>query len=175
MIAHFGSIVARAASSLKSRNSTRNQTARSYVSPPIPVTTAVRLAATGSVDDLNHGDAKSAIEELRAVIPYDLSDGNGGLTVYCRGLANLKLGAAKEAAAEFQKVLDDPGVTKLTMFWPLSQLGLARAYAPQGETAKSVTAYRQFLNSWKNADPDLMVLKQTKKELAKLDASPPTQ
>jgi hypothetical protein len=90
-------------------------------------------------------------------------------------LANLKLGAAKEAAAEFQKVLDDPGVTKLTMFWPLSQLGLARAYAPQGETAKSVTAYRQFLNSWKNADPDLMVLKQTKKELAKLDASPPTQ
>jgi len=140
-------------------------------SPPIPVTTAVRLAAARAVDDLNHGDAKDAIEELRAVAPYDLSDDNGGLTFYCRGLAYLKLGAAKEAAAEFQKVLDNPGVTKLTMFWPLSQLGLARAYASQGETAKSVTAYRQILTSWKNADPDLTVLKQAKKEFAKLSPS----
>jgi eukaryotic-like serine/threonine-protein kinase len=137
-------------------------------SPPIPITTAVRIAAVRAIDDLNHGDPKSAVEDMRAVVPYDLSDDNGGLTFYCRGLAYLKLGAAKEAAAEFQKVLDNPGVTKLTMFWPFSQLELARAYASQGETAKSVTAYRQFLTSWKVADPDLAVLKQAKKELAQL-------
>jgi eukaryotic-like serine/threonine-protein kinase len=142
--------------------------------PPVPVTTAVRLAAARAIDDLNHGNPKAAVEDMRAVVPYDLSDDNGGLTFYCRGLAYLKLGAAKEAAAEFQKVLDNPGVTELTMFWPLSQLGLARAYASQQEIAKSVTAYRQFLASWKNADPDLTVLKQAKKEFAKLETHHPT-
>jgi eukaryotic-like serine/threonine-protein kinase len=153
MVAHVWSIVTRAA--------------------PVPVTTAVRIAAVRAIDDLNH-DPKAAVEDMRAVIPYDLSDDNGGLTFYCRGLAYLKFGAAKEAAAEFQKVLDNPGVTKLTMFWPLSQLELARAYAAQQETGKSVTAYRQFLTSWKNADPDLAVLKQAKKELAQLESHSPT-
>jgi eukaryotic-like serine/threonine-protein kinase len=88
-------------------------------------------------------------------------------------LAYLELGQQKKLPRNSKKFLDNPGVTKLTMFWPLSQLGLARAYASQGETAKSVIAYRQFLTSWKNAEPDLAVLKQAKKEFAKLSPSEP--
>ena len=53
--------------------------------------------------------------------------------------------------------------------WEMSQLGLGRAYAKQGDTTKARTAYQDFLTLWKDADPDIPILKQAKAEYAKLE------
>jgi eukaryotic-like serine/threonine-protein kinase len=78
------------------------------------------------------------------------------------------LRAAKEAAAEFQKILENRGVAPLSVLHVLARPGLARAYALQGDTAKSRTAYQDFFALWKDADPDIPILKQAKAEYAKL-------
>ena len=73
-----------------------------------------------------------------------------------------------EAAAEFQKILDHRGVVFNEPIGVLAHLGLARAYAMQGDTAKARAAYRDFLTLWKDADPDIPILKEAKAEYAKL-------
>jgi tetratricopeptide (TPR) repeat protein len=88
--------------------------------------------------------------------------------MYVRGLAYLQLHDGTKAAAEFQKILDNPGVNTLSAFLPLARLQLARAYALEGDTAKARTAYQDFLALWKDADPDVPVLLQAKSEYAKL-------
>jgi eukaryotic-like serine/threonine-protein kinase len=72
------------------------------------------------------------------------------------------------AAAEFQKILDHPGVVVNEPIGALAHLGLARAYAISGDAAKAKGAYQDFLALWKDADPDIPVLKQAKAEYAKL-------
>ena len=72
------------------------------------------------------------------------------------------------AATEFQKFLDHRGIVLNFPLGALAHLDLARAYALSGDTAKSRTAYQDFLTLWKDADPDIPVLKQAKAEYAKL-------
>ena len=72
------------------------------------------------------------------------------------------------AAAEFQKFLAHRGVVGNFPLGALARLGLARAYAFQGDTAKSRTAYQDFLAVWKDADPGTPILKEAKEEYAKL-------
>jgi hypothetical protein len=72
------------------------------------------------------------------------------------------------AAAEFQKFIDHRGVVMNYPWGALARLGLARAYAMQGNTAKARTAYQDFLTLWKDADPDIPNLKEAKTECAKL-------
>jgi eukaryotic-like serine/threonine-protein kinase len=72
------------------------------------------------------------------------------------------------AAAEFQKILDHRGIVLNEPIGALAHLGLARAYALQGDTAKAKSAYQDFLTLWKDADPDIPILKQAKAEYAKL-------
>jgi len=115
----------------------------------------------------------AAVEELRPAIPYDLGIASGGVTLYYRGLAYLELRSGKEAAAQFQKIVDNRGVVTTDSYWPLAHLGLARAYAQTGDTEKSLTQYREFLELWKNADPDLRILKQAKAEYATLSRRVP--
>jgi predicted Zn-dependent protease len=76
----------------------------------------------------------------------------------------LQLRRAKEAAAEFRAVLEHRGVEPMATTWEMSQLGLARAYALQGDRAKARAAYDDFFALWKDADPDIPVLKQAKAE-----------
>jgi eukaryotic-like serine/threonine-protein kinase len=73
-----------------------------------------------------------------------------------------------EAAAEFQKILDHRGVVFNEPIAALAHLQLGRAYSLQGDTAKSRPAYQDFLTLWKDADPDIPILKQAKAEYAKL-------
>jgi len=73
-----------------------------------------------------------------------------------------------EAAREFQKIVDHPGITIGDAFGVLAHLGLARAYALTGDTAKARAAYQDFFTLWKDADPGIPVLKQAKAEYAKL-------
>jgi hypothetical protein len=72
------------------------------------------------------------------------------------------------AAAEFQKIIDHRGIVTNFPLGALAHLGLARAHALQGDTAKARSAYQDFLTLWKDADPDIPILKQAKAEYAEL-------
>ena len=87
---------------------------------------------------------------------------------YVRGEAYLAAGQGGAAAAEFQKILDHSGIVWNCWTGALAHLGLARAYAMQGDTAKAKAAYQDFLTLWKDADPDIPILKLANAEYAKL-------
>jgi hypothetical protein len=72
------------------------------------------------------------------------------------------------AAAEFEKFIDHRGLVRNSPWGSLARLGLARAYALQGDTVKARAAYEQFLTIWTGADPDIPILIQAKAEYAKL-------
>jgi len=88
--------------------------------------------------------------------------------LYLRGYALLKGGQAKEAAAEFQRILDRPGIVLNSPIASLAHLGLGRALAASSNSAGSRTAYQHFLALRKDAGPDIPILKQAKAEYAKL-------
>ena len=118
-------------------------------------------------------DPNRAIELLKVASTIELSSATADLTiflcpVYLRGEAYLMLHDGNRAAAEFQKFIDHRGVVMNFPWGALSRLGLARAYAMQGDTAKAKNAYQDFLTLWKDADPDIPILKVAKAEYAKL-------
>ncbi|MGA7625057.1 MAG: tetratricopeptide repeat protein, partial [Candidatus Acidiferrales bacterium] len=88
--------------------------------------------------------------------------------VYLRGEAYVAAQQGSAAAAEFQKILNHPGVVGNEPIGALAHLGLARAYALQGDTVKARSAYQDFLGLWKDADPDIPILIAAKSEYAKL-------
>lgn len=117
---------------------------------------------------LSRNDSPRAIEFLQAAEPYELGQQISLFPAYERGEAYLVAGQGRQAAAEFQKILDHPGVVVNSPIGALAHLQMGRAYALQGDTAKSRAAYQDFLALWKDADPDIPVLKQAKAEYAKL-------
>ena len=131
----------------------------------------VSLASARAASKLNQDNPAGAIEELQPSIPYDLAS-NGTvpecITLYLRGVAYLQKGSASEAAAQFQRLIDHRGVSPISVYWSLAHLQLARAYAKTGDVDKSRTEYRDFLTLWKDADPDVPILKEAKTEYAKL-------
>jgi eukaryotic-like serine/threonine-protein kinase len=117
---------------------------------------------------ITHDSAK-AIELLQRAAPYDLGDVAGNLyPIFVRGQAYLAGNRGREAAAEFEKILDHRGIVGNLPIGALAHLQLARAFVMQGDTAKAKTAYQHFLALWKDADPDIPVLKEAKAEYAKL-------
>jgi tetratricopeptide (TPR) repeat protein len=117
---------------------------------------------------LNHNDARAAIEGLQPAKPYELAFADSLASTFVRGNAYLAAHRGREAAVEFQRVLDHPGVVGGAPWGALAHLGLARAYAMQGDTAKAKAAYQDFLTLWKDADPDIPILIAAKSEYAKL-------
>ena len=117
---------------------------------------------------LSHDDPSRAIEILQAAVPYELSDAGALYPVYVRGKAYLAAHKGNEAAAEFQKIHDHPGIVVNSPIGALAHLGLGRAYVLSGDKAKAKSAYQDFLTIWKDADPDIPVLKQAKAEYANL-------
>jgi eukaryotic-like serine/threonine-protein kinase len=134
---------------------------------------------------LDHGRVSDAIEILKSASTYELgmtTDSAYGWTamypVYVRGEAFLAARKGSEAAAEFQKILDHPGVVLYEPIGALAHLQLARAYALQSQSDQGAdaqvalnrarAAYQDFLALWKDADPDVPVLKQAKAEYTKL-------
>jgi tetratricopeptide (TPR) repeat protein len=89
-------------------------------------------------------------------------------SAYIRGQAYLAAGKGNEAATEFQKIADHSGIVWNCWTGALAHLGLARAYALRGDTAKAHAAYQDFLTLWKDADADVPVLREAKAEYAKL-------
>ena len=118
--------------------------------------------------ELDRGNGARALQLLEITSPYEYSSAMYFFSVYLRGEAYLKTGQGTHAATEFQKVLDNPGIVDTSTTGALAHLGLARAYALARNTGKSAAAYQGFLTLWKDADPDIPILKQAKAEYAKL-------
>ena len=115
-------------------------------------------------------DPAKAIEALQAAAPYEMGD----LVyvklypAYVRGEAYLAIRDGSNAATEFQKIVDHPEVAANEIIGALARLQLGRARVLQGDTVKARAAYQDFLALWKDADPDISILKEAKAEYAKL-------
>ena len=134
---------------------------------------------------LNHKDATGAINRLQAALPpieygqiQFLVNTSCLYPTYIRGQAYLAAGQGKEAAVEFRKILDHSGIVWNCVTGALAHLGVARANVLQARAsqgtdadaarARALAAYKDFLTLWKDADPDIPILKHAKAEYAKL-------
>jgi serine/threonine protein kinase len=136
------------------------------------------LPALRALEALNQGDAAKALEMTQVATPYDLAVPGTAFyagsffgamyPVYVRGLAYSRLGRHREAATEFQKILDHPGIVLNDPIGPMARLQLARASFASGDRAKSAAAYKDLFALWKDADPDVPVVQQAKAEFARL-------
>ena len=120
---------------------------------------------------LQQHDPAAAIDLLRGTVQYDLADTDsfGYLyPAYIRGLAYLGSGDGRSAAGEFQKLIDNPGLCREYITSPLARLQLGRAQRLMGDNASARKSYEEFLNIWKDADPDLPVYREAKAEYAQL-------
>ena len=157
------------------RDSTRATQLSGDLAKRFPQDTIVQfnyLPAIRAAIRLGNAEPSKAVEALAQAMPYELGGNFENLNfllypVYLRGEAYLagKQGAA--AVAEFQKILDHPGLVRNEAIGSLARLQLARAYALSQDKEKAKSAYNEFLTLWKDADPDIPVLIQAKAELAK--------
>jgi hypothetical protein len=126
--------------------------------------------------ELNRGKAAHAIEILRGLGPYELAQPTPAsgfiilimFPVFVRGEAYLRAEQTSAAVAEFRKILEHRGLVANSPIGALADLGVARAYSLSGDNNKARVAYQDFLTLWKDADPDIPILKQAKAEYAKL-------
>jgi eukaryotic-like serine/threonine-protein kinase len=113
---------------------------------------------------------QSAIDELRLAKPYELGYRNYGnlYPIYLRGVAYLAANRGQEAGAEFEQIFNHRGILGNCLLGALAQLNLARARRMSGDKTGARRQYENFLALWKDADPDLSILRQAKSEYAKL-------
>jgi eukaryotic-like serine/threonine-protein kinase len=117
---------------------------------------------------LQHHRPERALGLLRAVSSFDMVATGNMEPTYLRGWAYLMQGNTSAAATEFQKVIDNPGIVLQNPVGMLARLESARAYAQQGNSARALAAYNDFLTLWKDADPDIPILLKAKAEYGKL-------
>jgi eukaryotic-like serine/threonine-protein kinase len=155
-------------------NAARATALADQLNKEFPVNTFVQviwLPAIHAGVEMSRNNPDKAIEDLQAASPYDLGAVppiSGMYAVFVRGQAYLQAHRGKEAAAEFQKLIDHRGIVGNSMTGALAHLGLARAYVLQGDTARARAAYQDFLGIWKDADADVPILVAAKAEYAKL-------
>jgi tetratricopeptide (TPR) repeat protein len=116
----------------------------------------------------SRGNIDQALQILESIRSYDFGIVTGVNNTYMRGKLYLKQRRGNEAAAEFRKIIDRPSLDTFSPAHPLSRLGLARALALNGDIAGARTSYQDFFALWKDADPDLPVLIEAKKEYEQL-------
>ena len=131
------------------------------------------LPAIKAAIQVNANNSSKAMMELETAAPYELGDSPPTPTgtlypAYLRGQAYLLAHNGSAAVTEFQKLLDHRGIVLNFVTAALAHLQLGRAYAMSSDTAKAKGAYQDFLALWKDADPNIPILKQGKAEYAKL-------
>jgi tetratricopeptide (TPR) repeat protein len=121
--------------------------------------------------ELQKKNPAKAIDILTAAVPYEMGFASFEYLypAYVRGDAYLKLGQSQQAATEFQKMLDHPGIMENSVLGPLARLQLGRAQAMMGDKEAARKSYDDFFASWKDADPGVPVLQQARAEYAALD------
>jgi eukaryotic-like serine/threonine-protein kinase len=131
----------------------------------------VWLPVAQATSDIQRHQPVEAIARLESAAPYEWGGPPSGAKywpTYIRGEAFLKARDGVKAAAEYQKILDHRGIAPFSLRYSLARLGVGRAYALQGDTAKARASYQDFFALWKDADPDIPILKEAKAEYAKL-------
>jgi tetratricopeptide (TPR) repeat protein len=162
-----------------SGDSSRAEALANDLEEQFPEDTSVRfsyLPTLHSVLALKTGKPLDAIDLLQTAVPNELGAPASSFfgffgalyPVYFRGEAYLDARQGREAAVEFQKILDHRGTVVSDPIGVLAHLQLGRAYALSRDWSKARSAYQDFLTLWKNADPDILILKQAKAEYAKL-------
>jgi eukaryotic-like serine/threonine-protein kinase len=136
--------------------------------PNDTVTAAMFAPVVRAQIERSRGNSEQALQLLESVRRYDLGLIVGAYNNYLRGSTYLDLKRGQEAAAEFQKIIDHRGVNPMSELRPLAHIGLGRAAAISGDIAKSRTSYQNFFALWKDADADLPILIQAKKEYEQL-------
>jgi tetratricopeptide (TPR) repeat protein/tRNA A-37 threonylcarbamoyl transferase component Bud32 len=126
---------------------------------------ALTISSIRAAAELGRDNPGKAIQLLEAARPYDRENLR---VAYLRGLAYLRAKSAGEAAAEFQRIIDRRTLDPFWIMHPLAHLGKARAAALAGDLATSRKSYQDFLALWKDADPDIPILKEAQAEYAKL-------
>jgi hypothetical protein len=160
-------------------DSSRSEELANDLEKRFPEDTSVRfnyLPTLRALFALNRGDSANAIELLQVAVPYELAIPGiaffgffGGLyPAYVRGGALLAGRQGARAATEFQKILDRRGIVFGDPVGAMARLQLGRAFALSGDKTKAKTAYQDFLTLWKDADPDIPILRQAKAEYARL-------
>ena len=135
------------------------------------------LPTINAAIELNKGNSSQSLVSLETVAPYEL--GNAGFInylypAYVRGQAYLLAHNGTAAVAEFQKLLDHGGIVLNFVTGSLAHLQLGRAYAMAGDTAKAKSACQDFFALWKDADPDIPILKEAKRSTQSCSSSPRT-
>jgi eukaryotic-like serine/threonine-protein kinase len=159
-------------------DSAKTQTLVNDLTKRFPDDTVVKfiyLTTLRAQQALMRHDSAKAIAELQPAAPYESGQSSSGNTisislypVYIRAEAFVMAKQGKEAADEYQRILDHRGIVINGPIGVLAHLGLGRAYALSGDTAKAKIEYQNFLASWKDADSDIPVLKEAKSEYANL-------
>ena len=149
--------------------------ALSQDSPSDTVVQYYCLPAIRAAIRLHENDPAGAVEILRPTVKYDLAypadSFNSLYPAYIRGLAYLQMGEGRMAAAEFQKLLDHPGLVGTDILGALSYLQVARAQKMMGDQSAARKSYEDFLTLWKDADSDIPIYRQAKAEYARLRSS----
>ena len=165
-----------------SGDSPRSQTLTDDLSRRFPEGTVVRftyLPTLRALLALKRSQPTNAVELLQTAIPYEggtpieggsefLLGADNLYPAYVRGVAFLAARRGREAAAEFQKILDHRGIVISDPVGALAQMQLGRAYVLARDKDRARTAYRDFLTLWKDADPDIPILKEAQREYASL-------
>jgi eukaryotic-like serine/threonine-protein kinase len=157
-------------------DSTRAEKLADELSKRFPVGTLLQrysLPTIRAAVALERKNADQAIQLLQVTTPYELAAWPGRLGAarsanYMCGQAYLRLHNPRAAAAEFQKIRDHRGVVLIFLLGALARVGLGRAYAMAGDTVKAKAAYQDFLALWKDADPDIPILKEARAEYEKV-------
>jgi DNA-binding winged helix-turn-helix (wHTH) protein/tetratricopeptide (TPR) repeat protein len=127
----------------------------------------VLLPLIRSIIERQRGNAVKAVDLLNQAEPYEFTID----VPYRRAQAYLAAGQHVKAAAEFEKIIEHRGEGWWPVYAPLARLGLARAYGMQGDHERTRKAYDEFFTTWKNADPDIPILRQAIAEYKKLNAT----
>jgi predicted Zn-dependent protease len=163
-----------------SGESSRSQTVANQLEKGFPEDTSVRysyLPELRALLALNHDDPAKALEALRIAAPYETGwptsvfVGSFGALypIYVRGQAYLAANQGAKAAVEFQNILSHLGIVYFDpVVGAAARLQLGRAYVLAGDQTKARSAYQDLLTFWKDADPDIPILKQARAEFAKL-------
>jgi len=167
----FSAIALALAGDLTNANSSIDDLARRF--PQDTVVQSQYLPMARAALAINSGNAKAALDALSTAAPYELGHTNDDFTfalypIYLRGQAYLAAKDGSAAITEFQKILDHASIVGNEPIGALAHLGIARAHSLSGNNTKAKGAYDDFFALWKNADPDVPILKEAKAEYAKL-------
>ena len=134
--------------------------------PQFTIVNGIWLPPIRAALELDRNNAAQALTDLEPATRYEAA--GEFWSQYLRGQAYLKLNKGAEAAAEFQKIVGSRGQAPLSALYPLAHVGLARAATLQGDSAKARKAYQDFFTFWKDADPEISILIEAKKEYEKV-------